>query len=232
MRVSVFGATGGVGLCLVRKLLASEDTVEEVQCLVRNSSKLPQDLREHSRLRVIEGSATKEGDVEAATTGTDVVIVSLGGPPKGPGVDICSKAQELINSSVNRGSPEAHVIVISSIGVGDHFQHCGLFAKFFASYIIPEALADKDKQERMCREQVKNWTIVRPGGLVDKPESGVWDARPEACGAYPTIPREDVAGFILKECLAPSNQWLRRSVALVSPSFWRSFAQRNKSASG
>merc|ERR1712107_661349 len=76
--------------------------------------------------------------------GCSSVVVSLGGPTKGPGVDICSKAQVLINQAVLSMSPQPLVILVSSIGVGDHYQHCSLFAKFFASCIIPQAIADKN----------------------------------------------------------------------------------------
>ena len=141
-------------------------------------------------------------------------IVSLGGPPKGPGVDVCSKSQEAINQALEK-SPDARVVCISSIGVGDHYQHCSLFAKFFASWIIPEALADKHLQEEMVRK-LKNWVVVRPGGLIDAPAKGYWHAAEDACGFYPTIPRADVASFVVNECLPPQSSWLHRNVALVT----------------
>ena len=140
-------------------------------------------------------------------------IVSLGGPPKGPGVDVCSKSQQAINQALEK-SPDARMVCISSIGVGDHYQHCSLFAKFFASWIIPEALADKHLQEEMVRK-LKNWVVVRPGGLIDAPAKGYWHAAEDACGFYPTIPRADVASFVVNECLPPQSSWLRRNVALV-----------------
>lgn len=214
MQLALFGATGGTGLELLKRLQGQPGT--KVRCLVRDPAKLPEGVKGAEGVELVQGSATEAADVTKTVESADVVIVSLGGPPKGPGVDICSKAQALINEAVNKSKPDAHVICISSIGVGDHYQHCGLFAKFFASWIIPEALADKDKQEQMCREQLKNWTIVRPGGLIDKPAKGVWRAAPDVCGFYPTIPRADVADFVVKECMPPANKWLHQSVALVT----------------
>ena len=145
--------------------------------------------------------------------------MSLGGPPKGPGVDVCSKSQQVINQALEK-SPDARMVCISSIGVGDHYQHCSLFAKFFASWIIPEALADKHVQEEMVRT-LKNWVVVRPGGLLDTPAKGFWHAAEDACGFYPTIPRADVASFVVNECLS-SQTWLHRNVALVTqkPGGW------------
>jgi uncharacterized protein YbjT (DUF2867 family) len=213
MKVALFGATGGTGIELLKVLLRDGTAVRS---LVRDADKIPAELRRQPSLSLVQGNARDPQAVAETTAGADVVIVTLGGPTKGPGVDICSAAQVLINEAVNRTNPDAHLICISSIGVGDHYQHCGIFAKLFASYVIPDALRDKDKQERLCREQLKNWTIVRPGGLVDEPGTGKWLAAIDACGWYPVIPRADVAAFVVSQCMPPTNAWLRQSVALVS----------------
>ena len=42
--------------------------------------------------------------------------------------------------------------------------------------------------------------MVRPGGLVDGQGKGSWHAAEDACGIYPTIPRADVADFVVKAC--------------------------------
>ncbi|CAE7532632.1 mdpK, partial [Symbiodinium sp. CCMP2456] len=221
MKVALFGATGGTGVEILRRLLGS-GTVEEVRCLARSPEKLPQELREQTGVQVVSGSSTDASAVAETCKGVDAVIVSLGGPGKGPGVDVCSQSQKVINEAV--GASDSRMVCVSSIGVGDHYQHCSLFAKFFASWIIPQALADKHLQEEMVRT-LKNWVVVRPGGLIDGEGKGHWHAAEDACGAYPTIPRADVADFVVKECLPPSDQWLRRNVALVTkkPRSHRSF---------
>lgn len=211
-RVSLFGATGGTGLEILTRLL-SRPEVSEVRCVVRSPEKLPEEVRKNPALKLIQGSSTDDAAVQEACLDTEAVIVSLGGPPKGPGVDVCSKSQQAINQALEK-SPDARMVCISSIGVGDHYQHCSLFAKFFASWIIPEALADKHLQEEMVRK-LKNWVVVRPGGLIDAPAKGYWHAAEDACGFYPTIPRADVASFVVNECLPPQSSWLRRNVALV-----------------
>ena len=45
---------------------------------------------------------------------------------------------------------------------------------------------------------LKNWVVVRPGGLIDGEGKGHWHAAEDACGSYPTIPRADVADFVVK----------------------------------
>mmetsp|Transcript_36596 Transcript_36596/g.97579 ORF Transcript_36596/g.97579 Transcript_36596/m.97579 type:complete len:213 (-) Transcript_36596:165-803(-) len=212
MSVALFGATGATGLCLVRQL-GARGTI--VRCLVRNPSKMPADLLNATQL--VEGVATDEAAVTECIKGCSSVVVSLGGPAKGPGVDICSKAQALINQAVLSMSPQPLVILVSSIGVGDHYQHCSLFAKFFASYIIPQALADKKIQEDLARS-LENWIIVRPGGLVDTPSTGRWTAAHDACTCFPRIPRADVAKFLIEECIekGKGSPWFNRTPALVA----------------
>ena len=84
MKVSILGATGGTGLCLLRRLL---EQGYGVRCLVRDAAKLPAELA--GKVELVLGSATDADAVVKSVGDSDVVVVSLGGPPKGPGVDIC-----------------------------------------------------------------------------------------------------------------------------------------------
>ena len=110
MRVALFGATGGTGRQLLSLLARSG--VAEIRCLVRTSSSKERlgEFSSHSAVEIIEGSPVDAADVESTVANTDVVIVSLGGPAKGPGVDICSRSQGLVNAAVNKSNPDAHVI--------------------------------------------------------------------------------------------------------------------------
>ena len=223
-KIALFGASGKTGLHLVRKLVAAR---HPVSCLVRNAVKLQRGLGEGAfaagtspagaLLEVEEGCITDATAVARCVDGAAVVVVALGGPPKGPGVDICSKAQAVINAAVLGAHDHPLVVVVSSIGVGDHYAHCSLFAKAFASLLIPEALRDKDVQERSVREALTHWIVVRPGGLTDGPATGSWTAAPDACGWFPAIAREDLAQFLLAECVEPglASRWLGKNVAVV-----------------
>ncbi|MEM7155782.1 MAG: NAD(P)H-binding protein [Myxococcota bacterium] len=80
MKITLFGATGGVGGELLRQ---SVDAGHEVTALVRTPSKLPADLR--SRVQVVEGDALDPADVERALAGgTEAVLFALGASRKSP----------------------------------------------------------------------------------------------------------------------------------------------------
>merc|ERR1712107_307300 len=150
---------------------------------------MPADLLDATQL--VEGVATDEAAVTDCIKGCSSVVVSLGGPTKGPGVDICSKAQVLINQAVLSMSPQPLLILVSSIGVGDHYQHCSLFSKFFASCIIPQAIADKKIQEDLAL-----WRTGSSYVLV-----GLWTPRAPADGLRPTMRARVFQGY-------PARTWL------------------------
>ena len=101
-----------------------------------------------------------------------------------------------------------------------------MLAKFVSAWIIPDALTDfgrgssdlsRSAVENMVKEELKDWIVVRPGGLVDDKAKGKWRTGEELCSFYPKIAREDVASFVATECVAPgrSSKWRHKSVAVM-----------------
>ncbi|MFB4271502.1 NAD(P)-dependent oxidoreductase [Nonomuraea sp. GTA35] len=72
MRVTVFGATGGIGRLLVQQLL---DAGHQVTALVRSPAKL---TLTHPNLNVIAGQLSDTAAVRQSVQGTDAVISALG----------------------------------------------------------------------------------------------------------------------------------------------------------
>jgi putative NADH-flavin reductase len=69
------GATGGTGSHFVKLALAQ---VLEVQAIVRNVSKLPEDVRNNSDFHFVEGDMLDPSVQEKAVAGVDSVIVMTG----------------------------------------------------------------------------------------------------------------------------------------------------------
>lgn len=72
MKIIVFGATGGVGLHVVKQAL---DHGMQITAFVRTPSKL---TFTHDRLQVIQGDAFHKEEVAAAIAGHDAVVSCLG----------------------------------------------------------------------------------------------------------------------------------------------------------
>ncbi|KAJ8520557.1 hypothetical protein ONZ45_g2611 [Pleurotus djamor] len=84
MRVLVLGATGALGIEVVRGLLAAKLS-PTVVVYARSPEKLPSDISSDTRVVVIKGGLTDRDDLEKALEGVDAVV-SLLGPivTKGP----------------------------------------------------------------------------------------------------------------------------------------------------
>lgn len=69
--------------------------------------------------------------------------------------------------------------------------------RVLATTVLGAALANQTAQEELVRASGSRWTIVRPGGLTDKPATGRVVALEEPGKLGRTIARADVATFIL-----------------------------------
>mmetsp|Transcript_40857 Transcript_40857/g.66236 ORF Transcript_40857/g.66236 Transcript_40857/m.66236 type:complete len:216 (+) Transcript_40857:47-694(+) len=215
MKVSIFGATGGTGLWILKKCLSKGYFV---RALVRSPDKLPAELRSDSEtFKIIKGDVLNEYEVSKTVEDSDVVIVSLGGS-----VDICSKGQRVINSQIeklksNNFTIPRRMIIISSLGVGSSKKHLSMVTRTFIYLVIKAYIEDKDIQEKMVEEDMKalgtEYVFVRPGGLTDGTALGKYQAREDIGGGR--IPREDVASFVLDKCLE-GPEFVNKGVTIVS----------------
>ena len=74
MRILIIGASKGIGLETTRQALAAG---YDVRALARSASAI--NLHD-ARLEKVQGDALNQQDVDAALTGVDAVIVTLGPP--------------------------------------------------------------------------------------------------------------------------------------------------------
>ncbi|WP_062269139.1 NAD(P)-dependent oxidoreductase [Endozoicomonas arenosclerae] len=194
MKLVIFGATGRTGIQLVKQAL---DQGHEVTALTRSSSRLE---ITHARLAKVEGDVLDVDDVEAVIAGQDAVLCALGAPPKDQsmlrkrGTDNIIKAMK--QSGVNR------LICLSSLGFGETRDILPFFLKYFIfPVILKHATRDHAEQETLIKESALEWTIVRPGNLVEGNKTGHYkhgfsnNEKPLAL----KISRADVADFMLKQ---------------------------------
>eukprot|EP00457_Paulinella_chromatophora_P001787 gb/GEZN01001789.1/.p1 GENE.gb/GEZN01001789.1/~~gb/GEZN01001789.1/.p1 ORF type:complete len:843 (+),score=163.23 gb/GEZN01001789.1/:194-2530(+) len=207
-KVALFGSTGGTGMATLRQLL---DIGDFVTCLVRSPEKLPADLKEHPNIKLVVGDALDAKAVRETVVGAEAVVVSLGGNSTN---QICSAAQVVINAAVNAECPDARMVVVTSMGTGSSYQYCNMMTKAVVNTVLRKAIADKVIQEEAVQASIKSYVLVRPGGLTTKPGLGKWNADEKVPGG--TIPREDVAAFIIKEALG-TDKWVNQGVTVCSP---------------
>lgn len=191
MTILVAGASGATGRRLVEQLLARG---QDVRALVRHASRLPEALRAHPRLEVVEGAVL---DFDAARLAALVEACSgvascLGHAPSlrgifGPPWRLVSDSVRRLCDAIDARGPEQPVrfVLMGSAGVSNR----DLVEPVSAGQRVAIALlrglvpphADNEAAADVLRRlsgPAFEWAVVRPDSLFDSDEVGVYDARP------------------------------------------------------
>ncbi|MFC1429435.1 NAD(P)-dependent oxidoreductase [Streptacidiphilus sp. N1-3] len=194
MKLTVLGATGGIGGQIVRQALAAG---HDVTAVVREKSRL---ALEHPALRVVTADPTDAWALVPFVTGRDAVLSALG--PRGrKAVGIASAGtagalQAMDAAGVRR------VVVVSAAPLAPIPDGESLFLRYVGTPLIRVVLkslyADLAEMETLLRDSPAEWTSVRPPRLTDKPFTGSY--RTVVGGAVPkgmSISRADTAHAML-----------------------------------
>jgi len=161
--VLIIGGTRGVGLELVRELNARD---EKVVVLVRPTSKTA-DL-EIEEVPLIVGDAMDRPSIDAAVASDDfsIVVTTINGrTTSGERVD----AQGNVNIiDAAKAAGIERVVLISTIGAGDSREA----VPDELLNALAAAIEAKNVAEDHLRDSGLGYTIIRPGGLVNKPANG------------------------------------------------------------
>ena len=194
-KLVIFGASGATGRALVGQALAKG---HEVTAFIRTPGKL--DVR-HDCLRLVQGDVKDQAAVERAVSGNEAVLSTLGvstplkhDPAVVQGVGHIVQAME-------RSGP-ARLIYLSFLGVRDGRHQLGfLLGNILAPLVLRNEVADHEAKEKLIQHSKLDWTIVRPPKMTGGPRTGIYrngtDIRTRSI--FPTIAREDVADFMLRQ---------------------------------
>ena len=169
MKITVFGATGGVGREVVAQALKRDYAVTAV---VRDESRLA--VRD-PELRIVTVSALDDpGILIPAIRGSDAVLSAVG--PRGRrGGPVASTSIRAILAAMDACSTRRFVGV-SAAPVGPTPDGEGLLNPWVLLPIVKAVLgdvyADLGQMEVLLAASDIDWTVVRPPRLVDKPLTG------------------------------------------------------------
>lgn len=169
MKLTILGATGGIGGHLVRQALDAGHTVTAV---VRDPSRLTVDRPDRPELRVaVVPDVTDPEALGSVVSGRDAVLSALGPPGRRP-VGIASAATRAILTAMDSVGVR-RILVVSAAPVGPTPQGEGLFLRTVATpmirAILRDGYADLALMERSLQAGSADWTAVRPPRLTDKP---------------------------------------------------------------
>jgi len=196
MNIAIIGATRGIGLVMAQAALADGHVVT---ALARTPGRMPMS---HSRLHIIAGDAQNADAIAQVVEGQDVVCDCLGTTNVTQTITMFSRCAENLAKVLK---PEQLLIAVTGIGTGDSRGHGGfLYDYLFMPIVLRRMYADKDRQERIIKDNVARWIIVRPGFLTNGPHTGRYRALTDLTGIHGgRISREDVADFMLSQAKAP-----------------------------
>jgi len=191
MRLTVFGATGGIGTEVVRQALARH---HEVIAVVRDPAKLA--VPADAALTVITADVMDPAAIKSAIDGTDAVISALG-PRRGGPPAILTSSMRAILTAMDAASVR-RLIAVSASGFFTEPGE-GVLTRYAAKPILRAILssncADTRAMETLVTASNTDWTLIRPAQLTNAERRPYKTALDHYVG--PRIARADVADAIL-----------------------------------
>ena len=207
----ILGATGGTGQHVVKQAL---ERGHHVTALVRDPAKVEIN---HPNLSIVKGDALNAESIIAALKENDTIISCLGIGPRGVKAFHENSTKVIIEAAKHKNVTNA--VILSSFGTGQttHLRTPMLsfiFKLMGASWI----LEDKGVLEKLFLESDMNVTIMQSTLLSNATaRDDIKAIKAKNMGKIgfmgPTIPRTNVAGFLLNE--AENQTYAGQVVCLI-----------------
>ncbi len=195
MKITVFGATGNCGGHFL------EHAAQRGHALV---AVVRQPSFEKAGIDVRVGDVLDAAFVQSALVGADAVMCGLGMRYAHPWAtrrspdDFMQRAVSHIATGM-KASGVGRISMISAAGVGDSRSRLNWPMRVMLQISnVGVAYRDLQEAEATLAATDLDWQAVRPTTLTDRPATGAVK-RVERYTITATIPREDVAGFMLGE---------------------------------
>jgi putative NADH-flavin reductase len=190
MKLVVLGATGGIGLEIVKQAV---ERGHSLTAFVRAPERL-EAFRD--RISVIRGDLLNSAELAKVLEGQDAVLSSFGPrEPRADGKLLQSFASALTSAMFQSRIRRAIVVSVAFLFKDSIIPPAYLVGRLLFAHHV----ADASAMEAILKESGLDWTIVRPPGLTDKPRTGAYRVREGHLPRFGfTISRADVADFMTK----------------------------------
>lgn len=192
MRILVIGGAGRTGSHVVEQALGHG---HDVRAFTHSSALAV----EHPRLEIVKGDATSFDDVEPAVAGCEAVVFAVG---SGGGRDVRVYSEGIANVLHAMALHEVdRLVAVSAAGVfarSDRRISAGF--RLMMATVLKPVYDDMERMEQRIAASGVDWTVVRPVGLSDGPQTGHYrlsldgSLLPKAT----RVSRADVAALALK----------------------------------
>ena len=212
MKLTIFGATGGIGRQLVEQAMAAGHAATAV---VRNPRNLPGGIQ----IVTAELSAANRATLESAVRGADAVLSGLG-PRALTKAGIAAEGTRAIVQAM-KATDVRRIVVVSAAPIGTvasphrpnppkHDPGDGFFMRHLFSHVagalFGKVYTDLAQMEDVLRDSGLDWTVVRPPRLSSKPGTGRYrTAYSQNVRGGWIVPRADVAQLMLRAVGQPET---------------------------
>jgi len=207
MNITIIGASGGIGLEAVKRGLNRN---HYITTLSRSEIK----LEENKSLKIIIGDATNKVDLLNAIQNADAIIVTLGTVKNTKATTLFSDFAKLIVEIDRENKIDIPFIFVTGFGAGESKNYVSWLVKMFLKYFLKDVYADKTNMEEIITNSDLNWTVVRPGRLLDKELTEKYRIENKLFKGINIggINRADVADFLIKQ--AEKQTELKKYIAI------------------
>lgn len=207
MNITIIGASAGIGLEAVKRGL---DRNHSITTLSRSDI----EIEGKKSLKVILGDATNKADLLSSIQNADAIIVTLGTGKNMNATTLFSDFAQLIIEIHRENKIDSPFIFVTGFGAGESKNYVPWLVKMFLKYFLKDVYADKTKMEEIITNSDLNWTVVRPGRLLDKELTEKYRIENKLFKGINIggINRADVADFLIKQ--AEEQTELRKYIAI------------------
>ena len=207
MNITIIGASAGIGFETVKRGLNRNHSITTL-------SRSEIEIEEKKSLNMILGDATNKADLKNSIQQADAIIVTLGTGRNMKATTLFSDFAKLIVEINREKKMDVPFIFVTGFGAGESKNYVPWIVKLFLKYLLKDVYADKTKMEEIITNSDLNWTVVRPGRLLDKELTEKYRIENTLFKGINIggINRADVADFLIKQ--AEKQTELKKYIAL------------------
>ena len=194
MKITIIGASGGLGLETVKRGL---DRNHSITTLSRSEIK----MEENKLLTMLLGDATNKAALLNSIQNAEAIIVTLGTSKNMKSTTLFSDFAKLIVEIQRENKINIPFIFVTGFGAGESKNYVSWLIKLFLKYLLKDVYDDKTKMEEIITYSNLNWTVIRPGRLLDKELTEKYRVENKLFKGINIggINRADVADFLIKQ---------------------------------
>lgn len=198
-RIAVFGAAGATGQHAVRHALAAG---HRVSAFLADPTHLP---LSHEALRLVHADPLVPQSLQGVLDGHDAVLCLVGHKPESLQHDAVPSHRPPLAALATRhlvaAMSEAGVnrmVLLGAAGVGNSVVAGPLGLGRWLQRLMPDVMADKERQEALVRGSSLRWTVLRPARFSHATGGRTLQVGENLRWGWRGIPREDVAALMVR----------------------------------